>query len=201
MSEKKKTKNIIKETANDSLYTYSDYLKWTDDNRYELIDGQVYIMTAAPYRQHQKVSGELFRQISMYLFDKECEVYAAPFDVRLPQADVRDEDINTIVQPDIVVVCDNDKLDKRGARGAPDLVIEIISPSSASRDRKIKRDLYERHGVKEYWLVNYIEKTVEVYLLNEDKMYSKPAVYLEEDKVPVTILSDLEIELSYVFRG
>ncbi len=197
---KEKNDSIIRETARDRLYTYGDYLKWTDERRYELINGQVYIMTAAPYRQHQKSSGELFRQISMFLFDKDCEVYSAPFDVRFPEADENDEDIRTVVQPDIVVICDKSKLDKRGSKGAPDLVIEIISASSASRDRKIKRDLYERHGVREYWLVNYSEKTVEVYLLNEENTYGKPAVYLEEDEVTVSILSDLEIKLSYVFR-
>ncbi len=199
MSEENKIKNIIKETADDRLYTYGDYLKWTDEKRYELIDGKAYIMTPAPSPEHQKVSGEIFRQIANFLFDKECDVYDAPFDVILTE-EKRIEDSITVVQPDIVVLCDKNKLNKRGYDGTPELVIEIISPSSASRDRKIKRDLYERHGVREYWLVNYNEKTVEVYLLNEDKMYGKPAVYLEEDKVPVIIFSDFQIELSYVFR-
>ncbi|HLV10761.1 MAG TPA: Uma2 family endonuclease, partial [Halanaerobiales bacterium] len=91
-------------------------------------------------------------------------------------------------------------LDKRGCRGAPDLIVEIISPSSGGRDRKDKRDLYEKHGVKEYWLVEYIEWTVEVYLLDEKNEYGKPAVYLENNKVPVSVLKGLEINLSYVFR-
>lgn len=199
MSEEK-NKNLIKETANDHLYTYGDYLSWSDDRRYELIDGKVYLMAPAPSRKHQKISVELLRQISMFLFDKKCEVYNAPFDVRLPEGEEKEEDIITVVQPDILIVCDENKLDKWGCKGAPDLIIEIISPSSGGRDRKDKRDLYERHGVKEYWLVDYNEKTVEVYLLDEDKKYGKSAVYLAEDKISVSILSDLEVDLSYVFR-
>ncbi|MFW6029628.1 MAG: Uma2 family endonuclease, partial [Halanaerobiales bacterium] len=150
---KEKNDGYVKETARDRLYTYSDYLNWTDGKRYELINGQVYTMSAAPYRRHQSISGELFRQIANYLFDKKWDVYDAPFDVRLPEGEEDKDEILTVVQPDIVVVCDEDKLDKRGCRGAPDLIIEIISPSSAGRDRKDKRDLYEKHGVREYWLV------------------------------------------------
>jgi Uma2 family endonuclease len=198
MSEEDKT--YIRETADNRLYTYGDYLKWNDEKRYELINGKVYIMTPAPCRQYQKVLGELFTKVSVYLSEKECEVYVAPFDVRLPEGEEREEDIKTVVQPDIVVICDKSKLDKRGCKGAPDLVIEVLSPSSASRDRKIKRDLYEKHGVREYWLVNYLEKVVEVFLLNEDNKYGKPAVYLEDDEVPVSILSGLNIKVSHVFR-
>jgi Uma2 family endonuclease len=120
--------------------------------------------------------------------------------VRLPEGEEKEDDILTVVQPDLLVVCDEDKLDKKGCKGAPDLMIEIISPSSGGRDRRDKRDLYEKHGVKEYWLVDYNEKIVEVYLLNEDGQYGKPAVYLEDDKVPVDILNGLEIDLSYIIR-
>ncbi len=199
MSEKK-DKKLVRETASELRYRYGDYLKWDDERRCELIDGQVYIIAPAPYRQHQKVSGELFAQIYMYLSNKECEVYYAPFDVRLPEGKEKDEDIKTVIQPDIVMVCDKSKLDKRGCKGGPDLVIEIVSPCTGGRDRKIKRDLYEKHGVREYWLVDYNEKTVEVYLLNEDNSYGKPAVYLEDDNVSVSILDGLDINLSYVFR-
>lgn len=136
----------------------------------------------------------------MYLFDKKCKVYNAPFDVRLPEGEERDDEILTVVQSDLVVVSDEKKLDKRGCIGAPELIIEIISPSSASRDRKDKRDLYEKHGVKEYWLVDYTEKIIEVYLLTENNQYGKPAVYLEEDDVSVDVLNDLQVNLSYVFR-
>ncbi len=143
-----KNENYVKETAKNKLYTYGEYLNWNDENRYELIDGRVHLMSPAPFRQHQKVLGELFRQFSIYLFDKDCEIYVAPFDVRLPEGDEKDEDIRTVVQPDIVVVCDIDKLDEKGCKGAPDLVVEVLSPASFGRDRKDKRDLYERHGVR-----------------------------------------------------
>ncbi len=196
----KNDKNLIKETADNPLYTYGDYLTWSDGQRYELIAGKVYLMTPAPTRIHQKVSGELFRQTANYLLDKDCEAYDAPFDVRLPAGEEKDEDIMTVVQPDILVVCDEEKLDEKGCRGAPDLIIEIISSSSGERDRKIKKDLYEKNGVKEYWLIDYKEKTVEIYLLTEGNEYGRPAVYLKKDKIPVGILSGLEINLSYVFR-
>ena len=197
---RKKTDAYVKETSRDCLYTHGDYLNWSDEKRYELINGQVYTISDAPYRRHQKVSGELLRQFANYLFDKSCEVYDAPFDVLLPEGEEDNDEILNVVQPDIVVICDKDKLDKRGCKGAPDLVIEIISPSSAVRDKKVKRDLYEKHGVKEYWIVDYTEKILEVYLLDENAVYGKPAVYSEEDEVSVNILENLEINLSYVFR-
>jgi Uma2 family endonuclease len=198
MSENKN--DLIRETAEERLYTFADYLKWNDGKRYELIDGQVYILAPAPSPEHQRISGELYRQISNYLLDKDCQVFAAPFDVRLPEGEERDEEILTIVQPDILVVCDKSKLDQRGLKGAPDMVIEIVSPSTAGRDRGVKRDLYERNGVREYWLVDYSNKTIEVYLLNKGNSYGKPVVYSAEEKVPVNIFEGLEIELSLVFR-
>jgi len=198
MSENKN--DLIRETAEERLYTFADYLKWNDGKRYELIDGQVYILAPAPSPEHHRISGELYRQISNYLLDKDCEVFSAPFDVRLLEGEERDEEILTIVQPDILVVCDKSKLDQRGLKGAPDMVIEIVSPSTAGRDRGVKRDLYERNGVREYWLVDYSNKTIEVYLLNKGNSYGKPVVYSAEEKVPVNIFEGLEIELSLVFR-
>jgi Uma2 family endonuclease len=185
---------------NPDRYTYGDYLTWADGQRYELIDGVVYIMSPAPSRRHQEISMELSRQFSVYLFDKDCKIYAAPFDVRLPEGNEKDEDVTTVVQPDLLVVCDLNKLDDRGLRGAPDLVIEILTPESGGRDKKIKRALYEKHGVKEYWIVNYNEKTVDVYLLNDENQYGKPDIYFDKDKVPITIFEDLEIDLSLVFQ-
>lgn len=202
MSENLNKEDLLKETRPKDFnsYTYSDYLTWNDDQRYEIIGGVVYNMAPAPCRRHQRISMELGRQFSNYLLDKKCEVYLAPFDVRLPEGNETDEDVSTVVQPDLVVVCDPDKLDERGCKGAPALVIEIVSPSSARKDRKIKRELYERHEVKEYWLVDYHEKTVEVYLLNDEKQYSKPDIYTEQDMLPVSIFDDLEIDLQMVFR-
>lgn len=201
MNEKRNKKHLVRERAplKKEKYTYGDYLSWADDKRYELIEGEVYLM-AAPSRRHQEVAGELFRQLATYLLGKECRVYQAPFDVRLPLANEENEDIETVVQPDIVVICDNRKLDQKGCIGVPDLVVEVVSPSSGARDRKTKRDLYEERGVKEYWIVDYINNTVEVYLLNEEKQYDKLEVYTAEDKLAVNILSSLKIDLELVFR-
>ncbi len=182
-------------------YTYGDYLTWRDDERWELIDGVPYNMTPAPSRIHQRVSRELLRQIADYLDGKTCEVYAAPFDVRLPQGDEEDEGIETVVQPDLVVVCDPKKLDERGCRGAPDWVIEILSPETAARDMKIKRDLYERVGVREYWLVDPANKTVQIYLQGADGRYGRPEIYAAGDRVKVGIFPELVVDLAKVFGG
>ena len=181
-------------------FSYADYCKWTDDECWELIDGVEYDMNPAPSRIHQKLSGELFVKIYDVLKDRQCEVYAAPFDVRLPDyAEASDEEIFTVVQPDIVVVCDASKLDERGCMGAPDLVIEIMSPYTAAKDMKIKRDLYEQHGVREYWLVHPTDKTVMVYCLSQDKQYVKAEIYASQDIVKSTVIEGLKIELTDLF--
>ena len=197
----KRDDNIFKEI--DLKYgkqTYGNYLTWDDGQRYEIIKGTVYIMSPGPTRFHQKASGDIFNQFYNYLQDKECEIYAAPFDIRLPEGDEKDEDILTVVQPDLIVICDEDKLDKRGCRGAPDLIVEILSPSSYKKDKIIKRELYEKHGVKEYWLVDLEGKIVEVYKLQEDGEYGKSELYTEEENIPVAIFEgDLEVDLDRVF--
>ncbi len=181
-------------------FSYADYCKWTDDERWELIGGVEYDMSPAPSRIHQKLSGELFVRIYDVLKDRQCEVYAAPFDVRLPDyAEASDEEIFTVVQPDIVVVCDASKLDERGCMGAPDLVIEILSPYTAAKDMKIKRDLYEQHGVREYWLVHPTDKTLMVYCLRQDKQYAKAEIYASQDIVESTVIEGLKIELTDLF--
>ena len=181
-------------------FTYGDYITWPEDERWELIDGYAYNMSPAPLRIHQKISRELERQIANFLLDKPCEVYDAPFDVRLPEADEADEDVITVVQPDIVVVCDEKKLDHKGCRGAPDLIIEILSPATSAKDMKIKLSLYERHGIKEYWIVFPTDNIIQVFKLNKKKIYGKPEVYSEEDKIKTPILEGLEIDLDLVFK-
>lgn len=181
-------------------FSYADYCKWTDDECWELIDGVEYDMSPAPSRIHQKLSGELFVRIYNVLKDRQCDVYAAPFDVRLPDyAEASDEEIFTVVQPDIVVVCDASKLDERGCMGAPDLVIEILSPYTAAKDMKIKRDLYEQHGVSEYWLVHPTDKTLMVYCLRQDKQYAKAEIYASQDIVESTVIEGLKIDLTDLF--
>ena len=180
-------------------FTYKDYLSWNDDERWELIDGVAYNMSPAPSRIHQEISLYFSRKFGNYLENKECRVYAAPFDVRLPGGFQSDEEIDTVVQPDISVFCDKKKLDDRGAVGAPDLVIEILSPSTASKDLKEKFHLYEKVGVKEYWIVDPINKTLMVYSFDKKGNYKRAEVYAGEDKVKVGIFKDLEIDLKEIF--
>lgn len=204
MNKKHNDKDFIRESRakhyHRNTYTYGDYKSWTDEKRYELIDGVIYDMAPAPGRRQQRISIELGRQFSTYLLDRRCEVYLAPFDVRLAEGDETDEEISTVVQPDLLVVCDSSKLDEKGVKGTPDLVTEIISPGSAKKDREIKRDLYEMHGVNEYWIVDYHEDIVEVYLLNEKDQYDEPVIYTKEDMIPVNIFSDFKVDLKMVFR-
>ncbi|RUM93374.1 MAG: Uma2 family endonuclease [Thiothrix sp.] len=172
-------------------HTYGEYLSWSDDERYELIDGIAYAMGAAPVRMHQRLLGEMFRQIADALDDSDCEVDIAPFDVRLPERNEVDEEIINVVQPDLIVVCDRDKLDERGCRGAPDWVIEVLSPSTAGHDQILKLALYERHGVREYWLAHPADRIVTIYHL-ENGQFGRPTVH--EMKASLSALCcDVEI--------
>jgi len=180
-------------------YTYGDYLTWDDDERWELIDGIPYNMTPAPRRVHQKIAGEIFLQIADFLKGKPCEVYIAPLDVRLPLADEPDGEITTVIQPDIVVVCDASKLDDAGCKGPPDLIAEILSPATARKDLKEKFNLYESRGVREYWIVDPEAKTIMVFHLDQAGSYGRPSVYAGEEMLPVSVLSGLELDLTAVF--
>ena len=181
-------------------FTYGDYLSWTDEERWELIDGEAFNMTPAPSRTHQKILLALADIFYKYLEDKSCEVYVAPFDVRLPEADQPEKDITTVVQPDLTVVCDPTKLDDKGCLGTPDLIVEIISPSTAARDYIEKLALYERWLVAEYWIVHPIDKTVMVFQLNAQREYGKPRIYAGADQIPVGLFPDLIVDLKKVFR-
>ncbi len=183
----------------EKIYTYGSYLTWPDDERWELIDGVAYDMSPAPTRRHQKILGALFYQFYDYLKDKPCKVYSAPFDVRLPEGDEKDEDVHTVVQADLLVVCDRNTLDENGCRGVPDLIVEIVSPSTASKDMKEKLSLYERHGVKEYWIVHPLENIVMVFILGENREYGKPKIYSETEKIK-TLQQGLIIDLGPVFK-
>jgi len=181
-------------------YTYGDYLKWPDNERWEIIAGVAYDMSPAPSPKHQEILGELHRQLSNYLFDKNCSVYVAPFDVRFPGADEKEEEIETVVQPDISVICDPGQIDKKGCLGSPDLIIEIVSPSTAQKDMREKFYTYEKFGVKEYWILHPDEQILMVFKLLANKMYGRPDIYSPRDEVKVGILPDLTIELSLVFK-
>ena len=183
----------------DVRYTYKDYLQWDDDERWELIKGVAYNMSPAPSRQHQEISQNLSRKIGNYLDGKTCKIYVAPFDVRLPVKDEEDLMTGNVVQPDIVVVCDHSKLDDRGCLGAPDLIIEILSQSTAKRDMVAKFDLYEQAGVKEYWLVHPTDQTVMVFKLGDEGRYGRYEMYDQSEQVTVGIFSDLILDLNDIF--
>ena len=180
-------------------FTYGDYVTWDDDERWELIDGVPYNMSPAPRARHQQILVDLIRQFASWLKDKPCQVYAAPFDVRLPEANESDDLVETVVQPDLVVICDKGKLDEAGCRGAPDLVVEILSSSTAQKDLKIKFARYERAGVREYWIVDPVGKTVQVFTRGSAGRYGRPEVFVDGDNVQVGIFPELKIDLVAVF--
>lgn len=180
-------------------YTYADLLGWDDGTRYELFDG-VPTALASPSDSHQRVLTALLLQLGNYLEGKRCNIYPAPFDVRLFQdAKDRPEDVGTVVQPDLMVVCDHNKVDRHGVHGAPDLVIEILSDSTRRIDRLTKFNLYQRAGVREYWIVDPDVQTVAVHLL-QDGQYGSPDFYATDTKIPVSILDDCMVDLARVFR-
>ncbi|MFA9558931.1 Uma2 family endonuclease [Evansella sp. AB-rgal1] len=181
-------------------YSFKDYLNWSESERVELIDGTPYMMTPAPSRLHQQVLLELGRQFANFLKGKTCEVNIAPFDVRLPEENnAKDKETMTVVQPDLVVVCDPAKLDDRGCKGAPDLIIEILSPSNAAHDYIIKMNLYEKKGVKEYWIVHPVDKVVMVHYLNNGK-YDRPEIFDRDGCISVKTVQGLDIELHTLFE-
>ena len=180
-------------------YTYADYLTYPDDERWEIIDGVPY-MQAAPAPVHQEVLTELVRQIANYLSGKTCKVYPAPFCVRFPIGNEKNEkEVKNIVEPDISIVCDKSKLDNKGCNGAPEMIIEIISPSSVKMDRVIKFNKYEKAGVQEYWIVDPDQKLISVFVLQGNQRYGRTELYTEDDKITVSIVPDLIIDLSVVF--
>ncbi|WP_295409621.1 Uma2 family endonuclease [uncultured Thiocystis sp.] len=173
-------------------HTYADYLTWTDEVRYELIDGVAWSMAPAPSLAHQEVAGEIYVQLVNALRQHPCRPFIAPLDVRLPKNNEEDARIDTVVQPDVLVVCDPAKLDWRGVRGAPDLVVEVLSPGTASHDHWRKRQVYERAGVREYWLVHPIDRLLTIYRL-VDGQFGKPEVGDLVGATPVGILPGVVI--------
>ncbi len=192
----------IEEPDLTGTYSYSDYLTWQWTEMAEVIRGKIYKMSPAPSSTHQKVSGNLFGLLWNYLRDKKCQVFTAPFDVRLPLSlkQNTDKEIITVVQPDLCVVCDPSKIDERGCLGAPDWIIEILSMHTSAKDLREKFDVYEDAGVKEYWVVHPQEQTILVYLLDENGKYKgilKP--YVSTDLINSITLSGLTINLKEVF--
>lgn len=180
-------------------YTYADYLKWQFNESVELIKGKLHRISPAPKRAHQLAVSHLLAGISVYFGEKSCDIYTAPFDVRLPVRNERKPNhLHTVVQPDICVICDSSKLDDDDCLGAPDWIIEITSPRTVRNDFREKFDLYEESGVREYWIVRPKEKAVNVYVLEEGQ-YALVDVY-EAGDIPCCIFPDLLISHDRIFR-
>jgi len=181
-------------------YSYADYLTWKFQDRLELLKGRIFKMSPAPGRVHQNISGKLFFNLYKYFEHKSCNVYSAPFDVRLlnKKLSTPDKEVFTVVQPDLCVVCDDEKLDDRGCNGAPDLVIEILSPGNSKKELGIKFDLYEEAGVKEYWIVEPAEKSVFVYTLTDGKL-SGLRPLTEDDKIKSPLFPEFELDVADIF--
>lgn len=183
-------------------YTYADYLTWRFEERVELIWGKVFRLFPAPSVKHQKVSTALLRGLLAHFEKHTCNVFHAPFDVRLldQKKSVRaNKDIFTVVQPDICVICDDTKLDDQGCLGAPDWIIEILSPRTAKKDLQIKYDLYEQNAVPEYWIVHPNEQYIQAYSLDNGK-YGEMRLYTEEDHAMPPLFPNLQLPLPDIFE-
>jgi Uma2 family endonuclease len=183
-------------------YTYADYLSWQFTERVELIKGWIYKMSPAPRRLHQRVSFKLTLIIGNFLDSCNCQVYEAPFDIRLKKNKGIDKEIDTVVQPDISVFCDLTKLDDRGGIGAPDLVVEITSDSTMKKDYNEKFNVYEENGVREYWIVNPDSQSMEVFTLRNEIFESAGIYNIREGATHVNsiIFPDLKVDLIEVFK-
>ncbi len=186
-------------TAENKIYTYTDYLTYPEGERIEIIDGHIYNMAAAPSRVHQKIISKLITQINNYIQSNkgDCEVYPSPFDVILKNDEDDLANSKNIVQPDISVICDKKKLTDKGCSGSPDMIIEVVSPFNTSSDYVRKLNLYEQYKVREYWIVNPLKETVLVYTFDIDtKQYAAPESYTFKDKIKVDIYNNFEIDFN-----
>ncbi|WP_172916710.1 Uma2 family endonuclease [Capnocytophaga canis] len=179
------------------VYTYADYVLWKFEERVELLKGKIFKMSPAPSLKHQRISLNITLFLGNYFKNQKCQLFVAPFDVRLPKKEEKGDNIHTVVQPDLCVICDESKLDERGCIGAPDLIIEILSPGNSKKEMKNKFELYQESGVEEYWIVNPTDENILVNVL-EDGKYKilKPVVdeYITSVKFP-----ELKIHTSDIF--
>ncbi len=179
-------------------YTYADYLLWKLKERVELFKGKIFAMSPAPRTNHQKVAGNLHGVLFPYFEGQKCQLFTAPFDVRLPNKR-NSKKIDTVVQPDLCIICDPKKIDDKGCIGAPDLIIEILSPGNSKKELKNKFDLYQEAGVLEYWVVHPTEKCVFVYILENGRFMHREVVFDDEILVSTTF-PDVKIDAKRIFR-
>ena len=180
-------------------YSYANYLNWLFDDRVELIKGKIFKMSPAPSRLHQEISRNIFLEIGNFLQDQPCKVYCAPFDVRFPKESKADRDVYTVLQPDICIICDKRKLDDRGCIGAPDLVVEILSPGNTKVELLHKYQVYQEFGVKEYWVVSQSDQSILIYTLNEYGKFQPSKIFTLSEKITSTVLPGFELALDDVF--
>jgi Uma2 family endonuclease len=191
----------IKQLDLKASYTYADYLMWQFKERVELIKGKIFKMSPAPSSFHQDISGNLFFELRNFINKGSCKLYAAPFDVRLInfKESTADYQITTVVQPDLCVICDRSKIDEKGCIGAPDLIIEILSLGNSKKEMDIKYDLYEENGVLEYWIVNPSEKTIAIFVLQNEKYIGiKPLIL--DSKLQSPTFSNLKFAVKNIFK-
>jgi Uma2 family endonuclease len=181
-------------------YTYADYFNWHFDERLELIKGKIFKMSPAPGRTHQEISLSITVKLANYLKGKSCKIYAAPFDVRLPRSSKEDAAIYTVVQPDICVICDLSKLDDRGCVGAPDIVVEILSPGNNKKELHNKYEVYQEAGVKEYWIIHPSERTFLKYTLNHEGLFQPSKLLVGGDELTSTVLPGFSLDLNEIFE-
>ena len=179
-------------------YTYADYLTWQFDDMVELVKGFIYKMSPAPTSKHQRISKNNTGELYNFLKNKKCEFFNAPFDVRLIK-NKNNKEITTVVQPDICIICDLEKIDELGCVGSPDLIVEIVSKSTKKRDYREKYDLYEENGVLEYWIVDPDAKSVDVFVLENEKYVQKGVFYNKNENIPCFLLPDFKINWNDIF--
>ena len=182
-------------------YTYADYLQWTFEERLEIIKGKIFKMSPSPARRHQDISFKIGVKLYNYLQNNSCKVYMAPFDVRLTplKRNAKPDQVYTVVQPDISVICDLEKLDDQGCIGAPDLIIEILSPGNSKKEMKDKFEVYQENGVREYWLVDSTEKVIFVYVLNESGIFIGLKPLIDEEIATSSVLPGFEMLVGEIF--
>jgi Uma2 family endonuclease len=181
------------------IYTYADYLKWNFEERLELFRGKIFRLSA-PNTRHQVIAGNLFFEAKLVLSKQKSKTFIAPFDIRLPVKNrKKDNEVTTVVQPDICIVCDEFKIDTRGCCGAPDLIVEILSPGNTKKEIKLKYELYEEAGVNEYWVVYPEEETVIVFTLNEQHKYDPAVFYAGDDTIKAASIAGFTINLNDIF--
>jgi Uma2 family endonuclease len=190
---------LVEEPDPSLTYSYSDYMQWKFRERLELFRGRIFKM-AAPNTLHQMVSMKITNELYNYLKGKSCQVFSAPFDIRLPiKNKKKDNEITTVVQPDVCIVCDSSKVDERGVCGAPDLVIEVLSPGNSKKEVRDKYELYEEAGVKEYWIVSPTEQNLVVFLLTQEGKFGNGKMYTNGDKLETAVVPGFSIDVTEIF--